>query len=316
MKKDKKKAKSKKQQKEAQPKRIGDLKQGTYSDGHPLDDVQYLECKIILKGDRFTSVESFYDFAKIVKRAAKNADVGFSTEGFRDLQPQIREVLFLDTEDYKLYNNAFILRRRTPYQHGFLAGDPEIVFKFRHPDMQKTADLDVRPKLINDYRIKFKAEMLPLKDEIGGVRLLYSHNVQFPLSQLHEADRSSMATLVRVFPPLQALQTSEGEKVDFVHHTAVAEVLLDIGMLDFGKGIKAKANVAVWRTRGDEKQLVGEFAYQCKFRRRDELHAVAMKRCEQFFVSLQFAAQDWISLSTTKTGAVYRLKGNPPQAHE
>ena len=316
MKKDRKEKTSKNPKEDSQPKRIADIKEGTYSDGHPLDDVQYLECKIILKGDRFTSVESFYDFAKIVKRAAKNADVGFSTEGFRDLQPQIREVLFLDTEDYKLYNNAFILRRRTPYQHGFLAGDPEIVFKFRHPDMQKTADLDVRPKLINEYRIKFKAEMLPLKDEIGGVRLLYSHNVQFPLSQLHEADRSSMATLVRVFPPLQALQTSEGEKVDFVHHTAVAEVLLDIGMLDFGKGIKAKANVAVWRTRGDEKQLVGEFAYQCKFRRRDELHAVAMKRCEQFFVSLQFAAQDWISLSTTKTGAVYRLKGNPPQAHE
>jgi hypothetical protein len=93
-------------------------------------------------------------------------------------------------------------------------------------------------------------------------------------------------------------------------------VLLDIGMLDFGKGVTAKANVAVWRTRGDEKQLVGEFAYQCKFRRRDELEAVAMKRCEQFFCSLQLAAQDWVSLSTTKTGAVYRLKGNPPQAHE
>jgi hypothetical protein len=316
MKKDKKKAKAKNQQKEAQPKRIGDLKQGTYSDGHPLDDVQYLECKIILKGDRFTSVESFYDFAKIVKRAAKNADVGFSTDGFKDLQPQIREVLFLDTEDYKLYNNAFILRRRIPYEHGFLAGDPEIVFKFRHPEMQKTADLDVRPKLIGDYRIKFKAEMLPLKEEIGGVRLLYSHNVEFPLSQLHEADRAALSTLMRVFPPLQAIQPSEGERIDFVHHTAVAEVLLDIGVLDFGKGVKAKANVAVWRTRGDEKQLVGEFAYQCKFRRLDELHAVAMKRCEQFFCSLQLAAQDWISLTTTKTGAVYRLKGNPPQAHE
>ena len=197
MKKDKKEDNLKNPQEETQPKRIADLKQGTYSDGHPLDDLQYLECKIILKGDRFTSVESFYDFAKIVKRAAENADVDFSTKGFKGLQPQIREVLFVDTEDYKLYNNAFILRRRIPYEHGFLAGDPEIVFKFRHPDMQKAADMDLRPKLISDYRIKFKAEMLPLKDEIGGLRMLYSHNVQFPMSQLHEADRSSMATLVR-----------------------------------------------------------------------------------------------------------------------
>jgi hypothetical protein len=38
-----KKAKSKNPQEETQPKRIADLKEGTYSDGHPLDDVQYLE---------------------------------------------------------------------------------------------------------------------------------------------------------------------------------------------------------------------------------------------------------------------------------
>ena len=29
-----------------------------------------------------------------------------------------------------------------------------------------------------------------------------------------------------------------------------------------------------------------------------------------------FGAADWLALETTKTGAVYRLKGNPPQAHE
>ena len=212
MKKDKKKEKSKNLKGDTQSKPIADIREGTYSDGHPLDDVQYLECKIILKGERFTSVESFYEFAKIVKRAAENADVGFSAKGFKGLQPQIREVLFVDTEDYKLYNNAFILRRRIPYQHGFLAGDPEIVFKFRHPDMQKTADLDVRPKLISDYRIKFKAEMLPLKDEIGGLRMLYSHNVQFPLSQVHEADRASIATLVRVFPAPAGLADLRGRK--------------------------------------------------------------------------------------------------------
>ena len=119
MKKEKKKAKSKNQKREDQVKRIADLKKGTYSDGHPLDDIQYLECKIILKGERFTSVDSFHEFAKIVKRAAKNADVGFSTEGFKDLQPVVREVIFADTEDYKLYNNAFILRRRIPYNTAF-----------------------------------------------------------------------------------------------------------------------------------------------------------------------------------------------------
>ena len=287
-----------------------------YSDGHPLDEIQFLESKIILKGERFTSLDSFNEFAKLVKRAAEESGVGFSRKGFKGLQPELREVLFLDTADFKLYNNAFILRRRTPYEHGFLAGDPEMVFKFRHTDQAKTAELDVRPKLAGPYLIKFKAEALPLKDELGGIRMLYSHNAQFPMSSLHESDRNSMATLVRVFPALAALNSSEGENVEFVNQTAVVEVLLDIGMLDFGKGITSKANVAVWRTRGDEKQLVGEFAYQCKFRRESDVDAAAMKRNEQFFVALQHIASDWVAPGINKTGAVYRLKGNPPSANE
>ena len=36
----------------------------TYSDGHPQDVVHYLEAKLILKPDRFTSVDSFRDFGQ------------------------------------------------------------------------------------------------------------------------------------------------------------------------------------------------------------------------------------------------------------
>ena len=301
---------------ESPKKPLPDLQPGAYSDGHPLDDIHYLECKIILKGERFTSVESFTDFGKIVRRTAEACDVGYSTEGFKGLRPQIREVLFVDTQDFRLYNNAFILRRRVNYVDGFAVGDPEIVFKFRHPDLQKAAEMDVRPQFVEEYRIKFKAEALPVKDQVGSFRLLYSHNAQFPLSRVHEADRTSMKTLARIFPVLEGLKSSDTEKVELVNATAVEEVLLDIGMLDFGKGISAKANAAVWRTRGDEKQLVGEFAFQCKFKRRDEVHDAAKKRCEQFFCLLQQDAEDWLALGTTKTAAVYRLKGNPPQSHE
>ena len=294
------------------------LKDGKYSDGHPLDQVHYLESKVILKGDRFTSVQSFHDFTKLVRRAAKESDVGFSTEEFEGLRPQIREVLFLDTSDFRLYNNAFILRRRLTYEDGFPVGDPEIVFKFRHPDLQTAANLDVRPNIAGEYRIKFKAEALPLKDQIGAIRMLFSHNVEFPMSHMHEGevDGSKMATLVHVFPALHNLKTSPTEQVELVNQTAVEEVLLDVAVLDFGKGVEAKANTSVWRTRGDEKPLVGEFAFQCKFERQSDMHEKPRKRAEQFFCSLQQIARDWVSLGTTKTGAVYRLKGNPPQSHE
>ena len=294
---------------------VPDLKRGQYSDGHPLDEVQYLECKLILKPDRFTSAKVFFDYGKLVAQTAKKFGIGFIDKDVV-LKPAIREVLFLDTGDFRLYNNAFILRCRIRYEDGFPAGDPEIVFKYRHPDMQKAAELDVRPNIAGNYRIKFKAEALPLKDQVGGYRMLSSHNIQFPLSQAPEGDRTSMTTLARVFPVLATLKTSESERVELVNQTIVEEVLQDLGVLDFGHGNTAEANIAIWRERGTLHPMCGEFAFEVKFQRRDELHEKAMDRCRQFFIELQQAGRDWLFLGTTKTGLVYRLKGNPPQAHE
>ena len=155
-----------------------------YSDGHPQDIVQYLEAKLILKPDRFVSVDSFRDFGKLVQRSAKKLGVDFVSDPQAGRRPDVREIVFFDTPDFRLYNNAFILRRRISYMDGFPVGDPEMVFKFRHPDEQKAAALDVRPKIAGAYRIKFKAEALPLKDEIGGYRVLYSHNCGVGLSQM------------------------------------------------------------------------------------------------------------------------------------
>jgi hypothetical protein len=288
----------------------------TYADGRPFDRIQYLEAKLILKPDRFTSVESFRDFGKIVKKTAKHEDVGFLPDAEAGLRPDIREILFFDTPEFRLYNNAFILRRRISYVDGFPAGDPEIVFKFRHPDEQAAAAVDVRPNIAGKYRIKFKAEALPLKNQIGSYRILYSHNCVFGMSQAHDADRTSMMTLTRVFPALGVLKKSSEERVSLVSEAIVEEVLLKLGELDFGKGQVAKCDVALWRTRGEHQPLVGEFAFQVKFDHREDVHKKAKKRCEQFFISLQHDVQDWLSLGTTKTGMVYRLKGNAPQSHE
>ena len=84
------------------------IKSGRYSDGHPLDKVQYLECKLILKPDRFTSARVFREFGELVKRTAGQFGIDFSDKEVV-FRPDIREVLFMDTENFGLYNNAFIL---------------------------------------------------------------------------------------------------------------------------------------------------------------------------------------------------------------
>jgi len=297
-------------------KRVPDLKPGAYADGLPLHEVQYLQCKLILRPNTFTSRKRLFDFAKVLRRPAAEHKVDFSTEPFINAPLKIREVLFIDTVDFRFYNNGFILRRRIPYSDGFPIGDPEIVLKFRDPDLQKAAETDVRPQVFGDYRIKFKCEALPLKDRLGGIRLLFSHNVQFPISHVHEDNRLSMETLTRVFPVLERVKKEPGEKVEIVSDTIVEEVLQDVGIIDFGNRMSAKANVALWRARGDHRPLIGEFAFQFKFKRREDLREAAIRKAEAFFLSLQYAAKDWLALAATKTGVVYHLQGNTPSAHE
>ncbi len=115
-----------------------------YADGAPLDRVQYLEAKLILKPDRFKSVESFREFGKMVKKVAKRTELGFINDPGAGAGPEIREIIFLDTTDFALYRNAFILRRRISYVDGFAQGDPEIVFKFRHPEEQQATAMAFR----------------------------------------------------------------------------------------------------------------------------------------------------------------------------
>jgi hypothetical protein len=137
---------SKKHPDQTKPKARGlaDLK-GAYSDGHPLDQIEYLECKLILKPDGFTTAKSFLEYGALVGKTAKQLGISLNNRGVL-LAPELREVLFADTGDCFLYNHAFILRRRIRYDEGFLTGDPEIVFKFRHPDMKTAADLTCGPR--------------------------------------------------------------------------------------------------------------------------------------------------------------------------
>ncbi len=298
--------------------RVPQLKPGQYADGMPIHSPEYVCCKLILRPNKFHSRESFFDFGKVFKEPAKEHGVKYTTEGFLEQPVKIREVLFIDTDDFRLYNNAFILRRRIPYKDGFPIGEPEIVFKFRHPELQAAAETDVRPNILGDHRVKFKVQALPLKEKLGGIRLLYSHNVQFTRGAigLGRENINDMDALIEMLPVLAKVRKSPKEAIHLVSNTIVEEVLQDIGLLDFGDGLTCKANVAIWRTRGEHRPLIGEFAYQFRFHDRDKLSKDALRRTEAFFISLQYAAEAYINLGATKTATVYRLLGNPPKSHE
>ncbi|HVO64631.1 MAG TPA: hypothetical protein VMT53_27160 [Terriglobales bacterium] len=298
--------------------RVPQLKPGAYADGMPIHPPEYICCKLILRPNKFHSRQSFFDFAKVMKEPCKEHGVKFTTGGFESQPVKLREVIFYDTDDFRLYNNAFILRRRIAYKDGFPIGEPEIVFKFRHADLQLAAETDVRPQILGDHRVKFKVQAMPLKEKLGGVRMLFSHNVQFLRSAIGMGKENveNMDQLVDLLPALGRVRKTPGEKIHLVSNTIVEEVLQDIGVVDFGAGLACKCNVAIWRTRGQHRPLIGEFAYQFRFQDRDKLDKNALRRAESFFISLQYSAEEYIALNCTKTATVYRLMGNPPKSHE
>jgi len=296
----------------------------TYFDGRRCDEISYLQCKLILKPDRFTSAHVFKEFAGMVQHAAHKTGVGFHPTAKLLQRPEVREVLFLDTASYDLYNNSFIVRRRIAYEDGFPVADPEIVFKYRNENMEKAQSIDVRPTIAGKFKIKFKLEIMPLRERIGGLRRLLSHNVEFGLSQAPQAARLAMASvdhitmqeLTEIFPALATIPVKGAGEVTMVNQIIVEELLQDICELSFHHHTRATANLGLWRSRGDHRAFVGEFAYQLRFNGPHDIRGESLAACEAFFIELQQVAADWLALTSTKTGAVYRLKGNPPQAHE
>ncbi len=193
--------------------RVSDLKPGQYADGSPLDDIQYLECKLILKTDEFTSAKGFRKYAKLVAQTAKECGVGFDASSADGSRPAVREVMFLDTEDFRLYNNAFILRRRVRFEDGFPAEEPEVVFKFRHPDQQQAAEVDVAPQSSARLPDQVQGRSLASEGSVSAAIVCsFSHNVQFPLSHAPGGDRMAMERLAEIFPALKALKQTKTDE--------------------------------------------------------------------------------------------------------
>jgi hypothetical protein len=284
-----------------------------YSDGHPLDPVQYREYKLILKPERFATPDGFHEFGKMVRGVAHDLDVAVSRKDVAE-EDRLREVLFYDTARFALYESSFILRRRTPHRDGWPTADPELTIKFRHPDRDTAAAVDVRPAIERAYRVKFKEELLPPRDRPGGSRSLFSHTCVLTAPAAHlDAD---VARALQVFPALRDVLERAGPQLAVVQEARITEVLEVTGMLDFGHGVEGKADLAVWRRHAIGPALIAEFSFQVRFTRDEELHKKPRKRADDLFVRLQTAARSWLALGVTKTAVVYGLGKTAPRHHE
>ncbi len=78
------------------------------------DPLQYREYKLLMHADQFSRPQQFHKFWKITRRVAKSLGIAINKRG-KPMETHLREVIFFDTPKFRLFNNGFILRRRTFY---------------------------------------------------------------------------------------------------------------------------------------------------------------------------------------------------------
>jgi hypothetical protein len=283
------------------------------ADGFHPDTIQYREYKLLMHADHFSRPQQFHKFWKLTRRVAEMVGVAINKRG-KPMETHLREVLFFDTPKYRLYNNGFILRRRTFYKRGVPQPDHELTLKFRSSDYNLAAAVDVRPLLPCVNVVKFKEEILLPVDEYAGMRTIYSHGCE--LDTPNTILTQSFETIAQVFPALQRTGAKQKTALSMVNGIAIEEVLVNYGEIDFGGKMTAKATLAIWRNRMTQEHLIGEYAYQLKFLDGNGLHSQARELSEAFYLKLQEAAHEWIKLGTTKTEMVYRMGKVPVTNHE
>jgi len=279
---------------------------------HP-DTIRYREFKLLMRADHFIRPQHFHKFWKLTRRAAELAGVEIRKRG-KPMETHLREVLFFDTPKYRLYNNGFILRRRTFYKKGLPQPDHELTLKFRSNDYALAASVDVRPLLPCINVVKFKEEVLLPRDKPEGMRIIYSHGCE--LDTPNTALTQSFETITQVFPALQRTGAKQKTALSVVNGTAIEEVLMNFGEIDFGERITAKATLAIWRNRTTQMHLIGEYAYQVKFPDPAAFHGKSHDRSEAFYLKLQEEAGEWIDFGTTKTAMIYGSGKVPILNHE
>jgi len=277
------------------------------------DVLQYREYKLLLRADQFSHSQQFHKFWKVTRRAAKSLGIAIRKRG-KPMETHLREVIFFDTPKFRLYNNGFILRRRTFYGDGVPQPEYELTLKFRGPDFKAVAEVDVRPLLPCLNVVKLKEEILLPYDKLGGMRTIYSHGCE--LDTPNTMITQSFETICEVFPALLRTGAKARTALSVVNEIAIEEVLVNFGEIDFGGNLTAKATLAIWRNRMTQEYFIGEYGYQLKFHSPEDFRGKPKELSEAFYLGLQSQAPEWIELGTTKTAMIYRMGKTPVVSHE
>ncbi|MFM7736061.1 MAG: hypothetical protein ACKPBU_08810 [Alphaproteobacteria bacterium] len=273
-----------------------------------FESIHWREFKILLKAEDFSDdlANDVADYWRLARRVAGQLELSIRRSK-DETTPRLREIVFLDTPDFDLYRNSYMLRMRRDILPDGPAREYELTLKFRDSDVGKAHGIDPKPAPGVSGVMKFKEEILLVSTALGGMRSIFSHTCQ--LKAHREPPPRTVGESLAIFPMLERLGLAPETPVAPAVDTPVEEVLYDLGEIGFRGSKTAKVDMAIWRNAQTKKILIGEFAYETHFRHYGRLNPVPKLRSERLYRLLQRETGAWVELGNTKTWLYYGLSG-------
>jgi hypothetical protein len=267
------------------------------------DSFVYRKFKLPLDHSRLTDPKALAELQTAARQAAVTTGVAFSEPVCREYTRN-RRVIFYDTDEFDLYKNSFILRKRTPTSRDHSARQ-EIVFKFRHPDRLIALRVDPRPAAEVPHILRFKEQILPASSNERGMRSIFWHGCKiFEQCNLEDFPYGRLSAL---FPALRQLRVHPDARLKSVNGVTVDESLSQIGKLEFAEQVTARALLSIWSLKPRRRALAAELSFQIKY----DLTKISSERItsqlEALYLELQSRLAGWTMPGGTKVREVYRL---------
>jgi hypothetical protein len=267
------------------------------------DSLVYRKFKLPLDHSRFTDPKALAELRTGARQAAVTTGAALSEPVCREYT-RSRRVIFYDTDEFDLYRNSFILRKRTPSSRDHSARQ-EIVFKFRHPDRLIALRVDPRPAAEVPHTLRFKEQVLPSSPNECGVRSIFQHSCKiFEQCNLQDLPFGRLAEL---FPALRQLKVHPDARLKSVNGVTVDESLSEIGKLEFAEQVAARALLSLWNLKPGQRALAAEVSFQIKYDLRKISSEGIRRQSESLYLELQSRLAGRTIPGGTKVREVYRL---------
>ena len=267
------------------------------------DSFVYRKFKLPLDHLRLTDPKALAELRTAARQAAVTIGVELSEPVWQE-HTRSRSVIFYDTDEFDLYRNSFILRKRTASSRDQSAHE-EILLKFRHPDRLTALRVDPRPAAEIPHTLRFKEQILPSTPNGRGMRSIFWHGCK--IIEPCNLQDLPYRRLAAVFPALGHLRVDPDARLKSVNGVIVDESLSEIGKLEFPEQLGARALFSLWSLKSGQRAMAAELSFQIKYDPRKISNERITSQSESLYLELQSRLDGWTIPGGTKVRELYRL---------